>query len=390
MGLRPDHLVGFADPRRALDADRRRLPEVGADAVVALERRLDDLLLDLPVERYGDLVPGVVLAHVDERILLGELGQGRPEGALLLRLPGEDDGLEGRPWETSGRFAARLRRPDRITDPDRAEPADRRHLARREDIATRGPSRGEDADRARLRAPSPADRYALARTERAGEQAGVGDPLARGCPLDLEDAARHGCLRIALRAAEELVDAREQLVDADPVGCRAEEHRVDDAAPRLNGQLLAQPTTGSRRLATHIGLEDRFVMLGEDLRERDPMGFIVRTERPHGRGTTARVADGLHRHDRGRKTAPECLDDPRRIRTGAVDLVDEDQRGDAQSLERPEEERRLGLDALDRRDDQDRPIEHREHALDLGDEVGMARRVDQVDREVAYAERGDG
>ena len=72
-------------PRRALDADRRRLAEVGGDAVVALERRLDDLLLDLAVERDGDLVPVVVLADVDERVLLGELGEGRPERALLLR-----------------------------------------------------------------------------------------------------------------------------------------------------------------------------------------------------------------------------------------------------------------------------------------------------------------
>ena len=53
----------------------RRLAEVGRDAVVALERRLDDLLLDLAVERHGDLVAMVVLADVDERVLLGELGE---------------------------------------------------------------------------------------------------------------------------------------------------------------------------------------------------------------------------------------------------------------------------------------------------------------------------
>ena len=58
-------------------------------------------------------------------------------------------------------------------------------------------------------------------------------------------------------------------------------------------------------------------------------------------------------------------------------------------LERPEQERRLRLDALDRGDDEDRAIEDAEDALDLGDEVGMAGRVDQVDREVAHEERGD-
>ena len=83
------------------------------------------------------------------------------------------------------------------------------------------------------------------------------------------------------------------------------------------------------------------------------------------------------------------LDDAPVVGTGPVDLVDEDQGGNAKSLERPEQERRLGLDALDGRDDEDRAVEHREDAFDLGDEVGMARRIDQVDREVADQERGD-
>ena len=107
-----------------------RLAEVGGDAVVALERRLDDLLLDLPVERDRDLVARVVLADVDERVLLGELGQRRPERALLVRLAGEHDGLERRPREARRRLVAGRRLADRVADPDRAEPADRRHLAR--------------------------------------------------------------------------------------------------------------------------------------------------------------------------------------------------------------------------------------------------------------------
>ena len=77
------------------------------------------------------------------------------------------------------------------------------------------------------------------------------------------------------------------------------------------------------------------------------------------------------------------------VRAGAVDLVDEDQRGDVEPLQGAEQERRLGLDALDRRDDQDRAVEHAEDAFDLGDEVRVAGRVDQVDREIADEERGD-
>ena len=78
------------------------------------------------------------------------------------------------------------------------------------------------------------------------------------------------------------------------------------------------------------------------------------------------------------------------VGAGAIDLVDEDQRRDAEPPQRAEEQRRLGLDALDRGDDEDRAVEDAEDALDLGDEVGVAGRVDEVDREVAEGERGDG
>ena len=58
-------------------------------------------------------------------------------------------------------------------------------------------------------------------------------------------------------------------------------------------------------------------------------------------------------------------------------------------LQGAEQQRRLRLDALDRRDDEDGAIEDAEDAFDLGDEVRVAGRVDEVDREVADEERGD-
>ena len=117
-------------PRRALDAHRRRLAEVGGDAVVALERRLDDLLLDLAVERDRDLVAVVVLADVDERVLLGELGErGAEASPARSGRSGEDDRLERRPREARRRLVAGRRLADRVADADGAEPADRRHLA---------------------------------------------------------------------------------------------------------------------------------------------------------------------------------------------------------------------------------------------------------------------
>ena len=64
---------------------------------------------------------------------------------------------------------------------------------------------------------------------------------------------------------------------------------------------------------------------------------------------------------------------------GPVHLVDEDQEGQAEPLQDPDQHPGLGLDALDRRDDQHGAVEHGQRALDLGDEVGVARGVDEVD-----------
>ena len=130
-------------------------------------------------------------------------------------------------------------------------------------------------------------------------------------------------------------------------------------------------------------------MLGEDLRERGPVIRVVARERHDGRRSLAGVLEPLHRDHPGRQAPHQLPDDASVIGTGTVDLVDEDQGRDAEALERPEQQRRLRLDALDRRDHEDGAVEHAEDAFDLGDEVGVARRVDQVDREVADQERGD-
>ena len=119
------------------------------------------------------------------------------------------------------------------------------------------------------------------------------------------------------------------------------------------------------------------------------MGLVVRGERHERRLAAPGVADDAHRDDAGREPARHRRDDALRVGPGTVDLVDEEQRRDVEPLQRAEQERRLGLDALDRRDDEDRAVEDAEDALDLGDEVRVAGRVDEVDREVADEERGD-
>ena len=130
-------------------------------------------------------------------------------------------------------------------------------------------------------------------------------------------------------------------------------------------------------------------MLGEDLGQRGAWASSSARERTTAAVPTAGVPHRAHRDHGGREPARHCGDDPLRVGAGPVDLVDEDQRRDAEPLERPEQQRGLRLDALDRRDDEDGAVQHAEDALDLGDEVRVAGRVDQVDREVADQERGD-
>jgi hypothetical protein len=72
-----------------------------------------------------------------------------------------------------------------------------------------------------------------------------------------------------------------------------------------------------------------------------------------------------------------------------VDLVYEDHSRNAEPSQSPHQHPGLGLYALHCGHDQDRAVQHREHPLDLGDEVRVARSVDQVDGHVADNDRRD-
>ena len=91
-----DHLDRRAGADRPLDADRRRLAEGRRRCRSRRQRRLDDLLLHLAVERDGELLADVVLPQVDQRVLLGELGERDVQRALVSRL-----GAERRPSPAS-------------------------------------------------------------------------------------------------------------------------------------------------------------------------------------------------------------------------------------------------------------------------------------------------
>src|SRR5204862_2014114 len=89
-------LDGLTCADRPLDADRGRLTERDVDPEVIVERGLDDFLLDLAVERHGDLPAGVVLSDVDERVLLGKLRERYAEPRTVFGRLRDDDRLQRR------------------------------------------------------------------------------------------------------------------------------------------------------------------------------------------------------------------------------------------------------------------------------------------------------
>ncbi len=165
---------------------------------------------------------------------------------------------------------------------------------------------------------------------------------------------------------------------------------MDQRAPRLGRQLGSKAPSRQRGTAGHVGGQDRVAALGEDLGEtfcEDRIRWWPRRElgRPG-----AEIPRPTHRDDRRGESLGDAREHPFVARAGAVDLVDEQQRGHAQSLEGAHQDACLRLDALDGRDHQDGAVEHRQGAIDLGDEVRVARRVDQVDGQVTDRERRDG
>ena len=83
------------------------------------------------------------------------------------------------------------------------------------------------------------------------------------------------------------------------------------------------------------------------------------------------------------------VDHPIGIGADAIDLVDEQHRGHAETLQRAHQHDRLRLHALDRRQHEHRSVEHCERPFDLRDEVRVTRGVDDVHGQVADREGDD-
>ncbi len=81
------------------------------------------------------------------------------------------------------------------------------------------------------------------------------------------------------------------------------------------------------------------------------------------------------------------VDDPLRSRAVAIDLVDDDDRLEALCQRLAGNETGLRHGALDRVDQEQDAVDHRQHALDLSAEIGVSGRIDDVDMGVAVLDR---
>lgn len=187
---------------------------------------------------------------------------------------------------------------------------------------------------------------------------------------------------VALGRGQQFPDAGDQRVDAGAGDGGAEVDGVHEDLAGLGGEGGAQEVVGHGVL--DVRGEDFVVVLGED-------GGCARAEPRQETGLAGPESLDRTHGDDGR---PEPFGDRREevvvACASSVDLVDEEEGGDAQPLECAHQDAGLRLDPFDGRDDENRAVEHAEHPFHLGDEVRVAGGVDQVDGHVVDRERDDG
>src|SRR5205814_247178 len=131
--------------------------------------------------------------------------------------------------------------------------------------------------------------------------------------------------------------------------------------------------------------EYRVVGLGDRLDD----GLGGKGQRPYPHLLVPRTGD-LGQHDQVRgEPVPRLRQDPGHVRPGPVDLVEEQHGRYPDPAQRPPDHDGLRLDPFDAGHHEDGRVEHRQGPLDLGDEVGVARGVEQVDGQVVDREGGE-
>src|SRR5688572_6390254 len=246
-----EQLDGRTDADGAFDADRCRFTELYADVVVVRQRCPDDLFLHLTVERNEYFLPAVVLPHVDQRVLLGELGERHMQRAFVGGTSGNDDRFQCRRVEIVAlrghpQFADRVPDPNFPETPEPADPSrgDRFTLVVRAAV--------EDADRSDFLLLITAELQPIPHPYRAREHADVSDLLPGRTSFDFENRARDWAIRLAFGGGQQLFDAGDQLIHARACDGRAEEHRMHERMPGLRRKLAAELTVGDSSLVLYL------------------------------------------------------------------------------------------------------------------------------------------
>ncbi len=241
-------------------------------------------------------------------------------------------------------------------------------------------------------------RRAVPDPQLAAEDAAVRQPAALGV-LDLVDDSGQRAGRLA-RPRQQGRQGGQQVGDAGTGQRRPGRDRHQHAPADLGAGGAHRQTGVDGRPAGRSRL-GRTGELGQGRAQHPVVEHREDVDHP-GVGQRDRARGGVHRargddvgqregaHAAGRGQPPADLGQHSgRVGPAAVDLVNEDQGRHGQAAQGTPEDDGLRLDALHRRDDEDSRVEHGQASLDLGDEVGVARRVDEVDLDVPDGERRD-
>ena len=175
----------------------------------------------------------------------------------------------------------------------------------------------------------------------------VGDLLAVGSALDLEHRRRRRTGRGDVGRRQEPGDRPHEIVDTDAAQRRAEVHRQDVQTRGLLGDHPAQLAAGQRSIREEAA-QDVVVVDSQGLRgpQRERrVGEVVDDDAGAARPDVPRDA---HRQHVGAQTLRDRVQRAAVVRARSVDLVHEDDRRHAESSQRPVQQQRLGLHALDR------------------------------------------
>ena len=219
-------------------------------------------------------------------------------------------------------------------------------------------------------------------------QAGDGDDLARPGLLGVHAVERLGDVELGdLGGLDRAVGAApgDRLAAAD----RAVAHAADGQAADVGRRVEVGDVRLQRRALLVGGRRD---VLDEQVHQRLEVGALdaLLERRPAGPGVRVddRELDLVLVRVEVDEQLVDLVDHLGDARVRPVDLVDDEDHRQPRLERLAQDEARLRQRALGGVDQQQHAVDHRQPALDLAAEVGVARRVDDVELHAVVADRG--